>query len=436
MNPAAPAARGAWVDPGPPAPATVEETGHPLDFLGELAARVLFAAGAATLADLSERLGLSVSVTTDVVRFLERERLAEVKKGGALPSRLAYGLTGAGRERAGELLEACAYVGPVPVTAEQYDREVAARSVRAARIAREAVEEAFAGVVLRPGLLDRLGPALASGRSIFLYGPAGAGKTFIARRLARAVRGAVAVPHAVAARGRIVRVFDPACHRPVEAKEAGGGGDTLMQAASGGQDRRFVMCERPFVTAGGELDLAMLDLRLDPASRCYEAPLQLKANGGVLLIDDLGRQRVRPFDLLNRWIVPLERGRDYLSFGDGQRLEVPFDQIVIFATNLSPRDLADEAFLRRLGYKIRVDPLTETEYGALFRQACAAWGVAPSQEALRQLIDEEHAARRVPLCACYPFDIVGRAVEISRYEGTALRLTRDLIRRACLDYFG
>jgi len=200
-------------------------------------------------------------------------------------------------------------------------------------------------------------------------------------------------------------------------------------------DHRWVLCERPVVVAGGELTLSMLDLSFDQVSKFYEAPLQMKANGGLFLIDDLGRQLVRPFDLLNRWIVPLEKARDYLTLQNGKKFEVPFDQIILFSTNIEPRELADEAFLRRIGYKIKIDYLREEEYVAICRQVCEGLGVEYRQDAIRFLLDEEHATRGVRLSACHPNDILSRVVEICQYEGTPTRMENELITRACRDYF-
>jgi hypothetical protein len=189
------------------------------------------------------------------------------------------------------------------------------------------------------------------------------------------------------------------------------------------------------IVSGGELTLAMLDLSFDPISKFYEAPLQVKANGGVFLIDDLGRQLVRPYDLLNRWIVPLEKGRDYLTLKNGKKFEIPFDQIILFSTNIEPSQLADEAFLRRIGYKIKIDDLREEEYGQIFRQVCERLGLPFRPEVVRYMLDEQHDRRGMRLSACHPNDVLSRVVEICQYEGTPLRLDKEIIARACRDYF-
>lgn len=418
----------------PPPPASVEDTGLSLGFLAELACKVLYHNGILSLSAIAERTALPVSVAGDVMEFLRKERMAEVKKGGEVPASTTFAATDLGRERAREFLRLSEYAGPAPVPLAQYAAVARKQSVRKAVVTREAMSAAFQGVVLPPGMLDRLGPAMNSGRSIFLYGPAGAGKTFIAERLAEALTGHVFLPHAISVDDQVVRVYDPVLHRRVDL----GKPDDPARAALDPRilpDRRWVLCQRPVVVAGGELTLSMLDARFDPVSRVYEAPLQVKANGGLLLIDDLGRQQVRPFDLLNRWIIPLEKGRDFLSLSNGKKFEVPFDEIVLFSTNLAPRDLADEAFLRRIGYKIKVDYARPEEYVEIFRRVCARLGLEFRAEAVRHLMEVEHPARKMSLCACHPNDILSRVAEICRYEGRRPVLEAELISRACRDYF-
>jgi hypothetical protein len=418
----------------PPPPRTVEETGISLGFLTELACKTLYFGGVMSLASLSDRIALPVSVLGDVMDFLRKERLAEVKKGGDIRASYLFALTDLGRERAREFLQRSGYVGAAPVTLDRYVEAARRQSVRGMAVTREIMARAFEGVVLPPGLLDRLGPAVNSGRSIFFYGPSGAGKTFLAERLARVLQGAVLIPHAVMVDNQVIRVFDPVSHVPAVRDEDADSSRAVLDGRPE-TDRRWLPCERPVIVAGGELTLAMLDLCFDPVAKFYEAPLQVKANGGILLIDDLGRQMVRPFDLLNRWILPLEKGRDFLTLQNGKKFGVPFDQIVLFSTNIEPRELADEAFLRRIGSKIRIDHLRESEYAAICRQVCERLGVPSRPEAIRWLIDEEHEGRGIPLTACHPNDIFSRIIEICRYEGVSPRLDREIVGRACRDYF-
>ena len=418
----------------PRQPKTVEETGLSLGFLVELACKTLYFGGVMSLSSLSEQLALPVSVSNDVMDFMKKERMAEVKKGGDIRATYTYALTDLGRERTREYLHLSGYFGPAPVTLAQYTEVARKQTIRKMSVNREAMDRAFKGVILTPGLLERLGPAVNSGRSIFLYGPSGNGKTFIAERLAKVLSGNVFIPHALCVDNQVIRVFDPVNHSRVDLGEPMDPARAVLVERTE-YDRRWVLCDRPVIVSGGELTLAMLDLSFDAIAKFYEAPLQMKANGGVFLIDDLGRQLVRPFDLLNRWIVPLEKAHDYLALQNGKKFEIPFDQIILFSTNIAPRELADEAFLRRIGYKIKIDYLGEEEYVGICRQVCERVGLPFRPEVIRFLLDEEHAKRGVRMSACHPNDVLSRVAEICRYEGVPARLDNGLVERACRDYF-
>ena len=418
----------------PRTPKSVEETGLSMGFLVELACKMLYFGGVMSLSSVSEEIALPISVVSDVMEFMKKERLAEVKKGADIRASYTYAITDLGRERTREYLTLSGYVGAAPVTLRQYTEVARRQTVRKMAVTREMMRRAFQGVILVPGLLDRLGPAVNSGRSIFLYGPSGNGKTFIAEHIAKVLRGSIFIPHALYVDNQVIRVYDPVTHRRIDLGTHSDPTKAVLEDRTE-YDRRWVLCERPVVVAGGELTLSMLDLSFDQISKFYEAPLQVKANGGIFLIDDLGRQLVRPFDLLNRWIVPLEKARDYLSLQNGKKFEVPFDQIILFSTNIEPRELADEAFLRRIGYKIKIDYLREQEYVAICRQVCERLGLEFQPEGVRFMLDEQHAVRGIRMSACHPNDILSRVVEICQYEGVAPRMENDLITRACMDYF-
>jgi hypothetical protein len=418
----------------PIAPTRLEETKLRTSFLVELACKILYSGGTMSLASLSGRLALPVSVASDLAEILKRERLAEVKSGGDVRATYQFALTDLGRERARDFLHSSGYAGAAPVTPALYAEVAWKQTVQKIPVTAARMANAFDGVVLPPGLLERLGPAVNSGRSIFLYGPSGTGKTFIAERLKGLLDGSIFIPRAIAIDNHVIRVYDPVCHNEIN---IGDGLDSFGDILEGGPryDRRFVLCERPAIIAGGELTLSMLDLSYDGGAGYYEAPLQLKANGGIFVIDDLGRQMVRPLDLFNRWIMPLERRVDYLTLRTGKKFEIPFDQVIVFSTNIDPRELADEAFLRRLGYKIRIDHITPAEYVAICHQVCAQLRMEFRADAIRYLLEVEHERRDIPLCACHPNDILGRVSEICRYRGLPPHMTRELIGDACRDYF-
>ena len=378
--------------PGPPE--TLEETGLSLAFLVELACKTLYFGGVLSLSSISEQLALPVSVANDVMEFLKRERLAEVRKGGDIHAASTFALTDLGRERAREYLQHLwvhrrrpRHAGAVHGSGEEADGpedggqpRVGAPRLRGRRPDPRPARTPGPGVQLRA--LDLPLWPLRERQDVH-RGAAGEGAERGRLHPTRDLRGQPGRPR--------VRPGQPLPDRYRNATRPG----PPFPDEPAGFDRRWVLCERPVVVSGGELTLAMLDLNFDPVSNFYEAPLQMKANGGVFLIDDLGRQLVRPHDLLNRWIVPLEKGRDYLTLKNGKKFEIPFDQIILFSTNIEPRQLADEAFLRRIGYKIKIDDLREEEYAGIFRQVCEHLGVACRPEVIRYLVDEEHGLRGI-----------------------------------------
>ena len=329
-----------------PRPQTIEATGLSSSFLCDLVEKHLFEGGVLPLRELVRRSALSGRLLDDILNFLRKEGRIEVRTQIADDQGLRYGLTERGRGSALAALTVSGYIGPAPVPLADYARIVRMQSVRACIVTREHMHTSFADVILDPAMLDRLGPAVNSGKAIFVYGVPGTGKTFITQKLARLFDDMCLIPHAIAVGDTVVRVYDSSIHKQIR--------DTAPSVKLNvGHDPRFVVCKRPVVITGGELTADMLEIQYDPASRQYRAPLQLKANGGIFILDDLGRQRVAPAAVLNRWIVPMEEGADYLTLNTGQHFSTPFDVILVFSTNLNPGDLVDGAFLRRIGYKIR-----------------------------------------------------------------------------------
>lgn len=416
----------------PPAPSDMDDTGLPVLFLVELALKTFFQTGQLRLWDLKEHLKLPIAVIEPLVSFMRAEHLCEVQQRGAGEREVAHGLTDLGRSRAQSALKTNQYVGPAPVPLSDYVAQIERQSVRDLHIGRDAVRQAFEGVVIADSLLDQIGPALNSERAIFIHGPSGSGKTFAAEHLFGVLGGSVYIPYAIALDNEVIQVFDPLIHKPIADHDK----EERHLDRRYSYDERWILCRRPVVMTGGELTLAMLDLQLDRHSHFYSAPPQLRANNGLLVIDDLGRQLVSPRDLLNRWIVPLDRRVDYLALHNGKKFQVPFDMTLIFSTNLSPDDLADAAFLRRLGYKIYVGAVDESQYQKIFRRACTRLGVPYSDSAFDHLLRELHGKSGRPLLACYPEDIVSKARDRAHYEGSPPVLSDDFLDWAWVNYFG
>jgi hypothetical protein len=415
----------------PQAPATPEETGLSFEQLKQLVVKALYA-GEASGTTLGERLRLPYALFDHLVEHLRAEKLIEVRgAAGTGTAGYRYGLTDLGRERAGTYLDANQYIGPAPVPLAQYCAYV--RSARDARgyLGRDRLRDGFTHLVVSAETLDQLGPAVNSGKSIFLYGPPGNGKTVVAEGIGRAMGGEIFVPHAIDVDGQVITMFDPVNHAPLEAEETGA--PTLVKSAP--RDRRWVRVKRPVVTVGGELTLDMLDLSFNAISKFYEAPLQLKANGGVFVVDDFGRQRIRPRDLLNRWIVPLESRVDYLTLHTGKKFEIPFDVLIVFATNLNPESLADEAFLRRIPYKIYAKNPTPEEFARIMELNCRRKGLAFDPVVVDYLLRRHYEPRNLEMRACHPRDLVDQVIDMCRYQDRTPVISRELLDAACASYF-
>ena len=416
--------------PAPPLPRTLADTGLGEDQVEQLLIKTLYG-GEASGHVTAERLRLSWSILEPLVERARAERLVEVRgatgTGGAA---FRYALTDAGRQRARQYLDVNQYVGAAPVPLSAYVAEMHALAGRRPYVDRDRLRQGFSHLVVRDHVFEQLGPALNAGRAVFLYGPPGNGKTVIAEGLGRALGGDMYVPHAIEVDGQIIRVFDPINHDSLEADE-----DATSVVTAAPRDRRWVRIRRPVVMVGGELTLDMLDLAYNPLTKFYEAPMQLKAGGGVFLVDDFGRQRVRPQDLLNRWIVPLESRVDYLTLHTGKKFQVPFDVFVVFATNLNPESLVDEAFLRRIPYKIPVENPTVDEFAQIFELNCRRRHLRYHSVMVAYLQRRHYLPYGRPLRACHPRDLLDQVTAICRYRGVSPKITRELLDRACASYF-
>ena len=413
-----------------PVPRTLAETGINVDQLEQLLVKTLYG-GELSGITLSERVCLPYSLLEPLVERLRAERLVEVRgASGSGTAGYRYALTDLGRDRARAYLDINRYVGPAPVSLASYVAMM--DTMRAARgfIDRARLEHGFAHLVIGETLLDQLGPAINSGKAVFLYGPPGNGKTVIGEGLGRALGGDMYVPHAIDIEGQIVTVFDPICHDVFEEE-----GLTSRLIAEAPRDRRWVRIRRPVVIVGGELTLEMLDLTFNPISKFHEAPLQLKANGGVFLVDDFGRQRMRPEDLLNRWIVPLESRVDYLTLHSGKKFQIPFDVLTAFATNLDPMQLADEAFLRRIPYKIKVEDPTTEQFTQIFELQCRRRGLKFHPVMVAYLERRHYRPEQRPMRACHPRDLLDQISALCRYRGEEPSISRELLDAACAAYF-
>jgi predicted ATPase with chaperone activity len=377
------------------------------------------------LSEVAERTKLSMAITQQAIEIQSRDKFVEVT-GGAGYASITYNFkqTDRGKEWATELTNLCHYVGPAPVTLDAYRRMVEIQSVKNVIVDEESVKKAFNHLIITEDILKRLGPAMSSGRAIFLYGPPGNGKTAIAETIGRILPDTVLIPYAVTVGGQIINVFDPVNHFPIE-----------DSGSQGNIDPRWVLIKRPVIITGGELNMRMLDLDFNSISKFYEASLQMKANNGLFIIDDFGRQQIDPQNLLNRWIVPLDRRIDFMNLHTGMKFSIPFDMLVIFSTNLEPKSLVDEAFLRRIHYKIKIDHPTEREYYAIFKLVCRANGVNFNQEVFEYLVENYYRKLGVDFNACHPRDIIEHVLTNSRYHRKPPELTRENIDIAWENHF-
>lgn len=412
----------------PPMPASIKDTGLGLGLLTDLALKIMYLEGNISGHELAERMKLPYpGVVDQVLEFLKREKLCEVIGAtGFAEAAYEYAIAERGRAMAREALERSQYAGPAPVTLAAYTEAIRRQPLGSIVANQRTMRQTLSHLVINEDTFAQLGPAVNSGRSVFLFGNPGNGKTAIAESIGRMLLGnAMYVPYAMEIGGQVIRIFDSTNHVPLE--------DSPSTHRT--RDSRWLRVRRPVVAAGGELTLETLDLVYDETNKYYEAPFQVKANGGMLLIDDFGRQQARPRDLLNRWIVPLEKRLDYLTLHTGRKIEIPFDVLIFFSTNMAPRDLVDEAFLRRIRHKIEIKDPTWDEYREIFRRICEHKGVPYDERGLAYLIQEHYLKLNRPRRCCHPRDLVDQLIDIAGYLNVPPVLSKDLIDRACEAYF-
>ncbi|MDT4969146.1 MAG: hypothetical protein QOJ64_3883 [Acidobacteriota bacterium] len=408
---------------GPPVPEEVADAGVSEGFLCDLTLKHVAMMAEPTTTAVAERLRLPRTLTEELLQSLFREKLIEVRL-QTTPGSTRYAMLDHGWERLARLHQASGYTGPAPVSLKDYAHMMRLQAVPSRAASMETVRAAFRDLVLPESLLQTLGCVINSRRSLFLSGLPGTGKTAVAERINAALPGAIWIPYAIEIDGQIIRVFDSHSHRIAPEDQ------TPME-----YDRRWIQIERPLIVVGGELTLENTDLVWSDVARFYEAPFQMKSNGGTLVIDDFGRQRVAPQDLLNRWIVPLERRTDYLALHTGKKIEVPFEQLVLFSTNLNEKDLADEAFLRRMGYRARVEPPTPAAYLEIFKRAAYTRGLRCDQTCLDHILNNYMIEHR-QMKACEPRDLLERVTDICLFEGRTLEIEPKVVDVAWRNYFG
>jgi hypothetical protein len=411
----------------PHPPRTIEEAGLTVSMVEELILKAIFFAGEMRGMDLANRLKLPTSIIDEVIEGLRRQKYIDIRGGGAAgvgKTTMIYQLTSFATELMRQILDRNRYNGPAPVSLQEWVTAVKKQTVRGNRITRAKMEDKFTDLIIRDYIFDGIGPAMNSGRAIFFYGPPGNGKTAICQRMVDCFEGDIFIPYAIMIDDFIVRIFDSILHKPIE-DEPGGPA----------YDRRWVRCRRPLVVVGGELTLEMLDLVYSPEVKYYEASFQMKATNGMLLIDDFGRQKVSPVDLLNRWIVPLESDVDNITLHTGKKVQVPFDVFAAFSTNLDPSDLVDDAFLRRVRYKLEVMRPDEEQFFEIFDAICQKRNVEFDPNMVEYLIEKHYRATGRPFAACQPRDLLDQVIDMANYLGIPPQLNPVLLDRAVRSYF-
>ncbi len=411
----------------PVPPRSLEETGVSISLVEALVAKYLALVGTRSGRDIAKQIHLPFGILEGLFQSL-RTRQIMVHTGSAPVNDYYYSLTEQGREFAQAAAKACAYVGPAPVTLVDYVLSVDAQTIRAEAPKRHQLEKAFSDISIDTNLFESLGPAVNSGAGLFLYGAPGNGKSTLAKRITMCFRQEIWVPHVIIEDGQLIKVYDAAYHEEIESSE-----ESILKSAE--HDQRWVRIRRPTVVVGGELTMDNLEIRHDPHSNVSEAPLQMKSNCGCLLIDDFGRQRIEPAELLNRWIVPLECRVDYLTLSTGKKIQVPFEQLIIFSTNLEPSDLVDDAFLRRIPYKIEIADASEEEFYELFEIYCNSFGCECRPEVIDYLLQKHYRPKNRPLRRCHPRDLLGQIQNYCAYNDLPMEMRPDYFDRVVRSYF-
>ncbi|MDP1666930.1 MAG: hypothetical protein Q8L79_17615 [Methylobacter sp.] len=410
-------------------PRTIDETALDAELLLDLTLKHFYDGGVLDLHQLADRMALTGNLLEGILATLRKDSRIEVLAAKENSAGVRYQLTELGRAEAKNAYLRSGYIGRAPITIEHYRQLVEAQSVFNCTVSKEQLKDAFADVVIEDHLFDQLGPALHSGRAIMIYGPAGSGKTYICKRLARCLGGPVHLPYAIAVGREIIQFFDPLIHVPVYqiSEKVGYHFETRT-------DQRLILCERPVAISGGELTMDRLELRYDPVTRLNHAPIQLKTNNGIYIVDDMGRQRMPPIELLNRWIVPMEEHLDYLTVGTGQHFPVPFDTVLVFSSNLHPLELADEAYLRRLGYKIHFTDITKEQFTLIWGDVCRDRAVTV-EDGVLDCVFELYDRTKRPFLPCQPRDLIGLGLDMAAFKNNRGRLSQENIRLAWDTYF-
>jgi len=423
VEPAAPPQRAFW----PQQPRNIEEAGLNVAMVEELILKAVFFAGEMRGMDIANRLRLPSAIIDEVIEGLRRQKYLDIRGGGASGvgrSTMIYQLTSFATELMRQILDRNRYNGPAPIPIQDWVYAVRKQSIRGNRITRARIEDKFGDLSIRDYIFDGIGPAMNSGRAIFFYGPPGNGKTAICQCMVNCFEGDIFIPHAIMIDDFIVRLYDDILHKAVE-----------DEPGSQPYDRRWVRIKRPLVVVGGELTLEMLDLVYSPEVKYYEASFQMKAMNGMLLIDDFGRQKVSPVDILNRWIVPLESDVDNITLHTGKKVQVPFDVFAAFSTNLDPSDLVDDAFLRRVRYKLEVQRPDEDQFFEIFEAMCHKRGVPYDPDMVEYLVEKHYRSVGRLFAACQPRDLLDQVIDMANYLGIPPQLNPVLLDRAVRSYF-